>query len=111
MNVTIHAVNFQVTRAVRELVEKRLRFALRRYGDNLHSIIVRLSDGSSYGAIRCQVQARITGKGDVIIDHTDRNLHAAIYRSVERVSTAIVRRLKRKQAMDRQRQALPLPAS
>ena len=107
MHVIIHAVNFPMTRALRQSVEKRLHFALRRYGDQLQKIVIRLWKDQGNIDQRCQVQARIAGQEDIIIDHSDRNLQAAIYRSVQRASGTILKRLKRQQARNRQRQALP----
>ncbi len=102
MNISIHAGNIAVSRSVRKLIEKRLRFAFRRYGDHLQKIIVRLSSEGNPTDVRCQLQARIAGQGDVVIDHTDRNIHAAIYRSIERAGMTIIRRLKRQQDKIRQ---------
>lgn len=111
MNITIHAGNIAVSRSVRKLVEKRLRFAFRRYGDHLQKVIVRLSSEGNPSDIRCQLQARIPGHADVVIDHTDRNIHAAIYRSIERASVTIIRRLKRQRNKIRQVPQLAIAAS
>lgn len=110
MNVIIHAVNFPLNRSIRKAVEQRLHFSLRRYGDQLQKIVIRLWSAQGHSDKRCQVQARIAGQQDIIIDHSDRNLHAAIYRSVERASGTIMRRLKRQQTRQRQRPALTMPS-
>lgn len=109
MNIIIHAVNFPMAKNIRRAVEKRLRFSMRRYGDNLQKLVIRLWHDDNHADKRCQLQVRICGQEDIIIDQRDRNLHAAIYHSVERASNTILRRLKRQQAKNRQRQVMPLP--
>ena len=74
MQLQIVARNLELTSSQRELVERRLGFALGRFEDRVHRVSVRYTDvnGPRGGAdTTCRVTARIVPRGEVRVEVTD----------------------------------------
>lgn len=97
MQLHIRGRNLQLTPALLEHVDKRLRFALGRFAARLSRVAVRVSDvNGPRGGVdkRCWIRLDLGGKA-LTIDEIDANLYAAIDRASERAGRATERALNR----------------
>jgi len=80
-------------------VERRLSFALARFGRRVRAVSVGLADlNGPRGGIdkRCSMQARLDPRGTVRVEDTDSDLPAAIDRAATRLARAVTRALERR---------------
>ncbi|MFN7970934.1 MAG: HPF/RaiA family ribosome-associated protein [Acidobacteriota bacterium] len=80
-------------------VERRLAFALSRFGGRVRAVQVRLADlNGPRGGIdkRCSMQASLTPSGDVRVEDTDSQLPAAVDRAATRLARAVGATLERR---------------
>jgi len=79
-------------------MERRLRFALTRFGGRVGRVKVRISDvnGPRGGIDKCcRICAEIVPFDTVVLEEVDAELHAAIDRAADRLGGSFARRLKR----------------
>ena len=95
MKIQIRAHNVEVTKILRVHVERRLGFALGRFGDRIVRVIVRLSDtnGPHRGGIdkRCQIDIALRPSANVRIEDTDADWFTSVDRAADRASRSVVR--------------------
>ncbi|HWS26504.1 MAG TPA: HPF/RaiA family ribosome-associated protein [Xanthomonadales bacterium] len=106
MEITVHARGFALTTAIETHLQRQLRFALDHLDDRVRRVFVRLSDiNGRRGGIdkRCQVQVKLAGSSDVVIEDVQMDLYLAVSRAVERAAGAVTRRLGRVRQMQRAR--------
>jgi ribosomal subunit interface protein len=102
MQIDIQTRNFDLTNALNNYAERRLRFALTWADDRIQRIIVRLSDinGPRGGEDkRCQLQVVLAGLPDVVVEDTEASLYFAIDRAADRAGRTVMRKLNRKQTL------------
>jgi len=95
MWVTIHGQGL-ADAAVRERLERRLHFALGRFGDQVQRVSIYLADviGPRGGVDKlCQIAAELPGHGRAVVEGVDDSLSAAIDRTADRIGQAVSRRL------------------
>ncbi len=98
MKIDIQARHFSLTDALRNHVERRLRFALSCCDEYIQKVIIRLSDinGPRGGSDKhCHLQVVLTGLPDIIIEDTEADLYIAINRATERAGHTLVRKVER----------------
>jgi len=98
MWLNISGQGLTVDAAVIEHVERRLGFALGRFGDRIGRATVHLADvnGPRGGEDkRCWVVVDILGRGRVVVEDTDCDVQVAIDRMADRVGQAVRRKLDR----------------
>lgn len=98
MRIGIQTNGFILTDGLREHTERRLQFALNWASHDVRKVAVRLSDinGPRGGSDkRCQIQVRLAGGQDVVIEDTEADLYVAIDRAADRADHAVARRLER----------------
>ncbi len=86
--------------ALRERVERRLGFALGRFGDRVGRVAVHLSDvNGPRGGVdkRCRIVAEVPGgrSGAVVIEDAAAELDPLIDRAADRIGQSVRRRLDR----------------
>jgi len=104
MQINIQSRNFALTHALRNHAERRLRFALTSVDNHIRRIIVRLSDinGPRGGEDkRCHLQVVLAGLPDVVVKDTEADLYFAIDRAVGRAGRSVMRRINRKQTLQK----------
>jgi ribosome-associated translation inhibitor RaiA len=74
-------------------VERRLRFALGRFGDRVGRISVRIAGNGSEG--QCRISTEIRPVGRVAVQETDSDVVAAIDRATGRIGHLVARELER----------------
>ena len=102
MRISVRSRGFELTEGLRAHAERRLGFALARFGTRLASVTLRMDDvnGPRGGADkRCQVVVGLARKGEVRIVELDGDLYVAISRAVDRVERAVAREMDRRGEM------------
>ena len=115
MKLEIVGQRIGVTEAVSAHIERRLRFALGRFGARIVRVTVTLADLSEpRGGIdkRCRMIAAIVPRGEVVIEANDVEILSAIDRAAERLGRVLARELeRRREQMIRKPEAARIPAS
>jgi ribosomal subunit interface protein len=98
MKIDIHAIGFELTDALREHIERRLKFSLSWASHTVRTVTVRLSDinGPRGGNDkRCRIQIPFAGGTSSVIEDTEADLYVAIDRAADRIERNVARRLER----------------
>jgi len=94
MQIAIHLSDADLAGAVHSYVERRLRFALSRFGGRVGHVTVRMNaDGPA--SSRCRIEAEILPFGHVAVEEIDSDLFAAIDRATGRIGRLFSRKLER----------------
>ena len=104
MSLTITDRSHVLAEISHEFVERRLRFALSRFGSKVRRISVVLTDenGPRGGVDKvCRIVVQVHRSRDVIVTDQDVDVHACIARATERVGRAVARSIERARAFDR----------
>jgi ribosomal subunit interface protein len=112
MKIDIQARDFDLTDALREYAERRLRFALTANHAYIQRITMRLSDinGPRGGIDKlCNIKVILNTYPDVIIKDVESDMYAAINRAADRAGRNVQRKIRRQRTM--QRKLEPLLAS
>ena len=98
MWLNIHGRGVVVDAAIRGRAERRLGFALGRFGHQVGQVAVHLSDvNGPRGGVdkRCRVVVELLGHDPVVVEEADTDLDALVDRAADRVGRAVARRLVR----------------
>jgi putative sigma-54 modulation protein len=98
MQVEIRIRNTDLSTVLRNYAERRLRFALSRFGDRAGRVLVTVSglDSADQGiATNCDISAEVRPFGLVTARETGRDLHAVIDRAAGRLGRLFTTRLDR----------------
>jgi putative sigma-54 modulation protein len=98
VNVETRTRGFSLTPGLRAHAERRLEFALDRYGDRIARVRVVVSDvnGSKGGEDkRCRVEVRLRGGGRVHATVLDADAYAAVGAAAHRAARGVARALHR----------------
>ncbi len=94
MNVSIHVNNADLDQAFRNYIERRLRFALGRFGSRVGQVVFRLTaDGQNQ--TRCRVSTEVLPFGRVAVEEIDPDLCSAVDRATGRLGRLFGRELER----------------
>lgn len=94
MHVAMHINDADIAQAFRSYVERRLRFALGRFGGRVGQVTVRLgTDGRADK--RCRISAEVLPFGRVAVEESDPDLFAAVDRATGRIGRLFGRELER----------------
>jgi ribosomal subunit interface protein len=97
MKIHIRGRNVELTEVLRTRVERRLGFALGRFGERIDRVLLRFSDTDGHrGEVdkRCQIEVGLRSKS-VTVEHTDADLLVALDRAADRASRSVARALER----------------
>ncbi|MGH9590659.1 MAG: HPF/RaiA family ribosome-associated protein [Terracidiphilus sp.] len=94
MRVAIHNYRADFAEAFRTYVERRLRFALKRFGGRVGRVTVRIS-ANSPTENSCRISTEILPFGRIAVEETDSDLFAAIDRATGRIGWLFGRKLER----------------
>ena len=98
MQLDIQALNFPLTSALRDHIERRLAFALSIRDEHIQRVVVRLSDvnGPKGGEDKCcHIQVVLPKLADVVIEDTELDMYVAIDRATDRAGRTVGRRVDR----------------
>ncbi len=98
MRLTILTNRVLLDEHLRAYIQRRLRFALDRFGAQIRTVAIRLADlNGPRGGIdkRCAVSVTLPACSYVHVTQLDRSLYAAVDLAVERAAEAVASRLAR----------------
>jgi len=84
MQIAVRINNADIEEAVRTYVERRLRFALARYGGRVGQVSVQVTI-EKHGEKRCRISVEVLPFGRLAVEEKHRDLFAAIDRATGRV--------------------------
>lgn len=99
MQVDIRARKIEVDEALRSHVDRRLRFALSRFGERIARVTIRFEDANgARGGVdkQCQIAVALRPSGSVLVEDIDADLRAVVDRAAARAARAIDRDLQRR---------------
>lgn len=94
----------EINPGLRDHIDRRLNFALSRFGARVTKATVSLTDNNGpKGGIdkSCQIVVRLRGLGDVIADVVDTEWAASVDRATTRIGHNVGRELERKREFSR----------
>ncbi len=94
MHVAMHINDADLAEAFKSYVERRLRFALGRFGGRVGQITVRIG-GDGPAESRCRISTEVLPFGRVAVEESDPDLFAAIDRATGRIGRLFGRELER----------------
>ena len=103
MEVRIRGRNIELTEALRVHVERRLQFALSRFGERIGRVTVRLVNINGPRGSEdkiCLIDLILRPAGRILVEDVNGDLHAAIDRAAERTGRAVSRELELDRALD-----------
>lgn len=98
MKIQIRKRNVEVNEELRAHVERRLGYALGRFGDRIGGVTVRFSDINGHrGGVdkRCQIDVDLQAARAVRVEDTDADLFAVVDRAAHRAARSIARVIER----------------
>ena len=98
MRIQVRNRDLQPTEAIREHVERRLLYALSRYGSCVRNVTVCLSTLVGNPGVErkhCQIAVALDQADKSVVVDSDADIYAAIDRAVERTQRAVGRALER----------------
>jgi len=94
MHIATHISNSDLTEAFKAYIERRLHFALARFGGRVGQTVVRIgADGPAEH--RCRISTELLPFGRVAVEEADTDLFAAIDRATGRIGRLFGRELDR----------------
>ena len=101
MRVTVRTQGLSPSEAIERHVERRVLFAVGRFGARIGTVSVRLADENGPRGGRdktCRMVASVDGAGQVVVDDEDTDLYAAVDRAASRFGRAVARAVERRRA-------------
>ena len=102
MRVDIRAKNGRLSKSLEKQLERRLHFALARFGDRIRRISAFLEDinGPRGGEDQhCRIEVRMFPSGSIMAEATDTDVASAFGRAADRLARRIRDTLDRKRTM------------
>ena len=110
MRTSMHINEVHLSEALQSYVERRLRFALGRFGDRVGQVVVRIgADGKA--SVSCYVSAEVVPWGRVAVQESDPDLFAAVDRATGRIGRVFGRELERGRESRVGRDSVRIPAA
>lgn len=109
MQVAMHINDADLVEAFKSYVERRLRFALRRFGGRVGQVTVRIGEDGPAES-RCRISTEVLPFGRVAVEESGPDLFAAIDRATGRVGRLFGRELERARDARVGRESLRLAA-
>lgn len=94
MHVAIHINDTDLSEAFRAYMDRRLRFALGRFGNRVGQVTVRIG-GDGPSERRCRITTEVLPFGRVAVEESDPDLFALIDRATGRIGRLFGRELER----------------
>ncbi|MCA9728905.1 MAG: HPF/RaiA family ribosome-associated protein [Candidatus Eisenbacteria bacterium] len=97
MRLHIEGDGIRITQTLERNIRRRLDFALRKYGSQVQTVTVRLTDvNGPRGGVDKRCSITVGGSGwDVFVEDLDSDVFVLLSRSVARMSRSVDRKIKR----------------
>ncbi len=106
MRMTVYGLSFELTDAIVQHVEGRIKLSLGTASDRIDAVFVRLSDinGNRGGVDKCcRITVRLRHlRSNVVVEAVDRDLYVAVNQAAARAKHALWRQLKRRRTLRRE---------
>lgn len=109
MQIRTRVTHSAVSEAFRRYVERRLRFALGRFGDRVGEIRVCLKTSGVSGH-QCCISAHLLPSGELTVNENDFDLLSAIDRAAGKIGQQVARELERMKTARVNRDSIRLAA-
>src|SRR3954465_1116993 len=109
MQVSTHMNDAGLAEAFKTYVERRLRFALGRFGNRVGQVTVRIGEHGRAQS-RCRISTELLPFGSVAVEESDPDLFAAIDRATGRIGRLFGRELQRVRDARNDRESVRLAA-
>ncbi len=110
MRISMHINEIDLSEALQSYIERRLRFALGRFGDRVGAVAVRIgADGKANAS--CHVTSEVLPWGRVAVQERDPDLFSAIDRATGRIGRVFGRELERGRESRIGRESVRRPAA
>lgn len=109
MKIDVRFRGVEASNALREHVRRRVHFQMSRFGNAVHSVVVRIGDinGPKGGEDkRCQVTLRGSRLGPLTIEDLSMDLYTSLDRALERAARAAGREIERTRSARREEPAI-----
>lgn len=95
MWLNVHGQGFAIDEGVLGYIERRLRFALGRFGDRIGrvTVLIDVNRPRAEHEKLCRVVVDLLGHGRTVVEDTDSSLNAVVDRAADRVGKAVQRKL------------------
>jgi putative sigma-54 modulation protein len=97
--IDLRSSNLPISEALREHIERKLDFAIRRFAGRVTRVVVRLVDvnGPRGGPDkRCRIIAHLSPTGSISVEATDGDAYAAASQAAARLDEQVARALERR---------------
>lgn len=104
MQVELIIRNADLAKILRDYADRRLHFALSRFGDRVDRVMVKVSEspeGERISERHCSIRVDLKPFGQVFAQETDPDVYAAIDRAAGRIGRLLASRLKKNTEMTR----------
>jgi putative sigma-54 modulation protein len=98
MQLDIQTAGFSLTDSLKDYTTRHMQFALNRYDNVIMHAHVWLADiNGPRGGVdkRCQIEIKLAGQNNIIIEDVETDLYVAIDRACARCMRTLARRLER----------------
>ena len=98
MQLELSAEGVELTEALRDHVERRIRFALGKFAGRIERVHVRLADENGHkGGVgkMCRIRVRMVGFESVAVQQIDADIRTAIDCALDRAGRTVARRIDR----------------
>lgn len=98
MRISVRSLGMATTEALRSHVERRVLFAVGRFGERIEHVSARLGDanGPRGGTDKtCRLVATLQSAGQVVVEDADSDLYVAVDRAASRLGRTVARALER----------------
>lgn len=112
MNCDVRIDQVDLANALRAHVQRRLRFKLGPHAEHVRALKVRLIDQdctSGNGIKLCLLTAKLAPSGEVTITETNTDVYKVVGRAIERLKTALLRKVERQRNARRRRDSIRYP--
>ena len=109
MKIEIVSRNLNLESDLRELIERRVAFALERFEEQIERVWIALVDinGTRGGNDKqCRVVIDLSPSGSVHVDHVANTMESAASQAIERASHSVARTVERRHRVNEMRVAI-----
>jgi putative sigma-54 modulation protein len=110
MNLELRISNAGIAELLRRYIERRLQFALGRFGERVSNVSVRLNASGRASESKCRITAQLRPVGTIAVEVRDPDLFTAMDRAAGRLSRRVAREVDRLSDLRTARETIRLVA-
>jgi putative sigma-54 modulation protein len=110
MNVELRISNAGIAELLRRYIDRRLQFALGRFGERVSNVSVRLHASGRGSESKCRIVAELRPAGTIAVEVRDPDLFTAMDRAAGRLSRRVAREMDRLSDVRKTRESIRIAA-